>query len=35
MCHRKISRNPEYVKRICNDKNNPFNFACRRWMINQ
>ena len=30
-----ISQNPEYVKTDCKDVNNPFRFACRRWMINQ
>ena len=38
MCHRlffKISsQNPEYIQTHCNDKNNPFHFACQRW-INQ
>ena len=39
MCHRqffqKKSQNPEYVKTYCNDMENPFNFAIRRWMIDQ
>ena len=32
---RKLSLNPELVKTYCNDLNNLFDFACRRWMINQ
>ena len=32
---RRISQNPDYLKNNCNDLNYPFNFACRRWMINQ
>ena len=38
MCHRQffrvISQNPEYVDNFCNDLNNPFHFACQKW-INQ
>ena len=30
-----ISQNPEYVERVCNDRNNPFHFSIRNWMINQ
>ena len=30
-----VSRNPECVKTLCFDRNNPFHFACRRWIINQ
>ena len=26
-----ISQNPEYVKTHCNDRNNPFHFAIRKW----
>ena len=29
----KISRKPEYLKTHCNDGNNPFHFACRRWIF--
>ena len=28
-----ISQNPEHVKTHCNDLNNPFHFACRRWTL--
>ena len=28
-----FSQNPEYVKSVCIDRNNPFHFACRRWII--
>ena len=38
MCHRQffrvISQNREYVDNFCNDLNNPFHFACQKW-INQ
>ena len=38
MCHRQffrvISQNREYVDNFCNDFNNPFPFACQKW-INQ
>ena len=38
MCHRQffrvISRNREYVENFCNDMENPFTFACQKW-INQ
>ena len=27
---RKLSQNHEYVKTHCNDRNNPFHFACRK-----
>ena len=34
--HRKVllknSQNLEYVKRFCNDENNPFHFAIREWI---
>ena len=30
-----ISSNSQYVRIHCNGLNNPFHFACRRWMINQ
>ena len=26
-----LSRNRNYIQRICNNLNNPFHFACRRW----
>ena len=26
-------QNKEYVERFCNDRNNPFQFACRRWFL--
>ena len=36
MCHRQIfeviSQNRKYVeKNFCNDRNNPFRFACQKW----
>ena len=38
MCHRQffrvISQNRDYVENFCNDINNPFLFACQKW-INQ
>ena len=30
-----LSQDPEYVKRYCNDGNNPFLFGNRKWMIEQ
>ena len=30
-----ITENPDYVKNHCNDRNNPFHFGIRKWMINQ
>ena len=35
MCHRKIllknSHNRDYIQAHCNDRKNPFHFACRQW----
>ena len=31
---RKISENKEYVENFCNDRNNPFQFACQKWIKN-
>ena len=28
-----VSQNPEYVQTHCNDRNNSFQFACRRWYL--
>ena len=28
---RSISHNPEYIQTFCNDRTNPFHFACRQW----
>ena len=28
------SQNPDYVKTHCNDRNNPFHFAIRKWYLN-
>ena len=28
-----ISQNPEYVQTHCNDRNNPFHLACRKWYL--
>ena len=37
MCHRKIllkmSQNPEIIQTFCNDRRNPFHYACRRWYL--
>ena len=27
-----LSQNPEYVKAFCKDLNNPFRFACPKWI---
>ena len=27
----KISQNREYIQTFCNDRRNPFHFACRQW----
>ena len=36
-CHRlflrRISQNKEYIENFCNDLNNPFHFACRKWYL--
>ena len=29
-----ISQNPDYVRTHCIDRNNPFRFACSRWIFN-
>ena len=38
MCHRQffrvISQNREYVDSFCNDRSNPFHFACQKWIKN-
>ena len=31
---RRISENKEYVENFCNDRNNPFQFACQKWIKN-
>ena len=31
---RRISENKEYVENFCNDRNNPFQFACQTWIKN-
>ena len=28
-----LTQNPDYVKSHCNDRNNPFHFACREWYL--
>ena len=37
MCHRlffrRISQSREYIKSSCDDINNPFHFACRKWYL--
>ena len=27
----KVSKNREYMQTFCNDRRNPFHFACRQW----
>ena len=31
---RRMSENKEYVENFCNDRNNPFQFACQKWIKN-
>ena len=34
MCHRlffRISQNHDFFQTFCNDRRNPFHFACRQW----
>ena len=31
---RRISENKKYVENFCNDRNNPFHFACQTWIKN-
>ena len=37
MCHRQffkiLSPNPEYVQTHCNDRRNPFQYACLKWYL--
>ena len=37
ICHRlffrRISQNKKYIENFCNDLNNPFDFACRKWYL--
>ena len=37
MCHRlffrRMSQSKEYIENFCNDINNPFHFACRKWFL--
>ena len=28
-----LSQNPEFVQTYCNDRRNPFQFACRKWYL--
>ena len=30
---RKISQNQDYILTFCNDRRNPFHFACRQWHL--
>ena len=30
---KKLSQNRDYVQTHCNDLNNPFHFACRKWYL--
>ena len=38
MCQRQgfrvITQNREYVEKLCNDMENPFHFACQKWIKN-
>ena len=27
----KISQNHDYIQKFCNDRRNPFHFACHQW----
>ena len=29
----KISQNRDYIQPFCNDRRNPFHFACRQWYL--
>ena len=29
----KLSQNTEYIRTFCNDRRNPFHFACRQWYL--
>ena len=29
----KISQNRDYIQTFCNDRRNPFHFACRQWFL--
>ena len=31
---RRISQNRDYIQTYCNDRRNPFHFACRKWYSN-
>ena len=31
MGFRKMSQNRDYTQTFCNDRRNPFHFACRKW----
>ena len=28
---RKLQQNRDYIQTFCNDRRNPFHFACRQW----
>ena len=30
---RRIAKNRDYIKTYCNDRRNPFQFACRQWYL--
>ena len=30
---RKLAQNREYIQIFCNDRRNPFLFACRQWYL--
>ena len=29
----KLAQNRDYIQTHCNDKRNPFHFACRKWSL--
>ena len=31
---KRLSQNRDYVQTYCNDRNNPFHFACQTWIKN-
>ena len=37
MCYRlffgRMSKNKDYIQNFCNDSNTPFQFACRKWYL--
>ena len=31
--HRQFFSNRDYIRTFCNDRRNPFHFACRQWYL--